>query len=275
MSYSVVIRTKNSASTIALCLNSILAQTELPEKILIVDSGSTDCTLETAKSFNLVEILHYPKDEEFNYSKALNIGLIEVSTRYALIISSHVDLAYNEVISKMLNIINNDKLTVAVSISWGRNRREIKNFTTSSFELKYRNIDIETHKGFAMTNTCSLIEMDKWKLYPFNENILRCEDQEWSIHFIKKGNKTVFISSKLINYRNQKYNAKKDFWDYVYIDNYIYPGFITDTFIRGKLKALKHSIINVDLKESFHLLKVISLLKFVKVSPKSIVAKYF
>ncbi len=273
MEYTAVIRTKNSEQTISLCIISILKQELKPKEILIVDSGSNDRTLEICSSYKEVRMIKYP-NIDFNYSKALNIGLNQVTTMFALIISSHVDLIGNRVAQKLIELTQAHNV-ISSSIGWGGDR-----FVISEEEIQYNNItfsvfDLQRFKGFGMTNICSMIKVKKWKEYPFNEKILRCEDQDWAYYFIKQGYKTVFITSKLLNYRNPRYNAKKDYWDYVYIDNFIYPGYLNTRFIRGKIKALKQSLIRIDFKESIHLIKVILLLKFGNTNPKSIVSKYF
>ena len=58
---SVVIPAFNAASTLAACLNSILAQTTRPQEIIVVDDGSTDATAAVARQFSdHVRLLQQP-----------------------------------------------------------------------------------------------------------------------------------------------------------------------------------------------------------------------
>ena len=70
---SFVIRTKNEEKLIGKVLKSLWDQTYKNFEVIIVDSGSTDKTLEIVKKFpvKLIEI----KPKEYNPSYALNLGI--------------------------------------------------------------------------------------------------------------------------------------------------------------------------------------------------------
>ena len=48
---SVVIPMKNEASLLPDCLESLLQQTVLPTEVIVVDNGSTDSSLDVARSY--------------------------------------------------------------------------------------------------------------------------------------------------------------------------------------------------------------------------------
>lgn len=70
---SFVIRTKNEGKFIGKVLGLLQKQTYQNFEIIIVDSGSTDRTLEAVKKFRVKLIKIKPQD--FNYSYALNLGI--------------------------------------------------------------------------------------------------------------------------------------------------------------------------------------------------------
>ena len=84
---SIVIRTKNEEKYLAQTLDMLIAQKEMDFEIIIVDSGSTDRTLDIIKNYHvkLIEI----KPEEFTYGYALNIGAEAASGEYLLNLSAH------------------------------------------------------------------------------------------------------------------------------------------------------------------------------------------
>ena len=71
MSISVVIRCLNEERYIGRLLDSIFAQSIESSEIIIVDSGSTDKTIEIASGYN-TKILSI-KPEDFSFGKSLNI----------------------------------------------------------------------------------------------------------------------------------------------------------------------------------------------------------
>ena len=69
---SVVIPVKNGRSTLAACLEGILAQT-VPAEIIVIDSGSTDGTLELLARYPVR--VHRIAPEEFNHGETRNLGV--------------------------------------------------------------------------------------------------------------------------------------------------------------------------------------------------------
>ena len=84
----VVLRTLNSEEFLRECLESV--QSEIPvRKIIVVDSGSTDRTLEIASSFDKVEIYVKP---DLNLGQATKFGFTKAQTQWVAIIDSDVIL---------------------------------------------------------------------------------------------------------------------------------------------------------------------------------------
>ena len=127
--YSVIIRTKNSAITLDACLSSILNQTIRPKKIVIVDAGSSENTLTIAKKYN-TEIVSYPNELEFNYSKSLNIGVSRIKSDKILILSSHVEIIHPESLRNMISLLEKEEKCIAVSML----RTSLKKKTESNTE---------------------------------------------------------------------------------------------------------------------------------------------
>ena len=76
----VVIRTLNESELIGRCLETLHGQQGGFElDVLVVDSGSTDSTLEIARDRG-ARILELAPTE-FDYSKALNVGIEQVARR--------------------------------------------------------------------------------------------------------------------------------------------------------------------------------------------------
>jgi glycosyltransferase involved in cell wall biosynthesis len=84
----VIIRTKNSAELLEACLQSICD--EIPvRRIIIVDGGSTDKTLEIASKFNRVSIYSLP---DLNLGQATKYGFLMAKTEWVAVIDSDIIL---------------------------------------------------------------------------------------------------------------------------------------------------------------------------------------
>ena len=70
----VIIRTLNESELIGRCLETLQRQQgNFNLDVVVVDSGSTDTTIEIARSFKMSSPRKAPN--EFDYSKALNVGI--------------------------------------------------------------------------------------------------------------------------------------------------------------------------------------------------------
>ena len=87
-SISIIVRTKNEQSAIGITLEKILSQeVGMPVEVIVVDSGSTDCTVEIAKQYTS-GIFHIPA-ENFSFGHALNYGIERASGSIIVNVSAH------------------------------------------------------------------------------------------------------------------------------------------------------------------------------------------
>lgn len=68
---SVIILTKNSASTIGKCLESVLDQSILPDEIIVIDGGSKDDTLKILRQFPVQ--VHRENSRSIGYARNLGV----------------------------------------------------------------------------------------------------------------------------------------------------------------------------------------------------------
>ncbi|MFO0848052.1 MAG: glycosyltransferase [Gemmataceae bacterium] len=88
-SVTVLIRAKNEAALIGECLRGVAGQDYPgPVAVLVIDSGSTDRTVEIARSFPAVRVHQIPP-AEFNYGKTLNDGIGMCDSEYVVPLSAH------------------------------------------------------------------------------------------------------------------------------------------------------------------------------------------
>ena len=79
-SVTVLIPVYNGADYIEECLFSIYRQTYKNYKILVINDGSTDNTLEVLKKYPDVKVITYQKNKPISY--ALNLGIDNINTDY-------------------------------------------------------------------------------------------------------------------------------------------------------------------------------------------------
>ncbi len=113
METSIIIRTKNEQKWVGTALEILSNQTYKNFEVVIVDSGSTDKTLNIIKNFNtklnikLIEI----KPEEFSFPHALNIGCQNAGAKkYFVFMSAHCLPISNTWLEDGLKNFTNDNI---------------------------------------------------------------------------------------------------------------------------------------------------------------------
>lgn len=242
-SVTALIRTYNSDRTLQDCLQSLEDQTSPPEHVVVVDSGSTDRTLGIAKDYG-VEVIHYPH-EEFHYSRALNIGMEQVRTPHALIISSHVSLPEPQTVETMANLLREEDERCAASVQGMVSSPTEVDPGDVEWQLVTKQNFVEQFGGIAIGNSCNLIPRRLWEQCSFDENIPRAEDQKWLQYYLKQGRTAVRITRPQIVYDNPFYNETKEIRDLVTLAKYdINPSLTEWNYIwrrfHNALSALRH-----------------------------------
>lgn len=174
---SIIIRTKNEEKGLPKCLDAIKNQTFQDFEIIIVDSGSTDNTLEIAKEHNC-KIVEIPQ-EDFTYGYSLNVGIKNANGKIIVCLSAHCLPVNNEWLERLINPFKlNSKLA-------GLYGRQIP-FTNASPAEKRGLIEAYPQKDkfiiissvyFSNAN-CALLKK-VWTDFNFNEKLTFSEDQDW------------------------------------------------------------------------------------------------
>jgi glycosyltransferase involved in cell wall biosynthesis len=102
---SVIIPLYNSEKYIAQCINSVLSQTWPNKEIIVVDDGSTDSSLNIAKSFESVKVI---SQENKGASTARNRGLREAKGKYIQFLDAD-DFLSEDKISSQINALNDSE----------------------------------------------------------------------------------------------------------------------------------------------------------------------
>jgi glycosyltransferase involved in cell wall biosynthesis len=203
-----VVRTKNSSRTLKACLEA-LRQSSHVDQIIIVDSGSKDETLRIASSYREVKVISYPREVEFNYSKALNLGIAAGSQPLVAIISSHVILSDPSIVSKLASRMA-DPACAGAYMCPGNSSEDV--VTIQSFTGRN-----------GMSNSCGMIRRVDWEARMFSEDLAACEDQDYAAYWLRRGFYFLRFRDPNILYLNPYSHPWKRIRDEVVICQYIHP----------------------------------------------------
>jgi glycosyltransferase involved in cell wall biosynthesis len=196
--YSAIIRTFQSFPVVEEVVRALRRQSIPPRSIIVVDSGSSE--QDRTRLRDLADIfIDYPP-EPFNFSKAINLGVAEVSTQCCLIISSHFLIEDTTLIARSIQ-------QMAAS---GAGAFYVSNVCRKGTE-KYTLISASNFTGFnGFSNACGFVPKAMVQEHCFREDVFACEDQEWAAWYLQERYGSILkIVSPSIRYLNPHANLTK------------------------------------------------------------------
>ena len=191
---SVVIRTKNEAKDIGKCLELIKNQSGQPLDIILVDSGSTDGTLEIVKQWQDVKIIEMPASE-FTFGRSLNIGFEAAKGDVIASISAHAFPCDEYWLENNLKHFDNPDVAgvygkqVPHLDAWPPVQREYLSFYGEQLRTQ---TDPDNSRDHIFSNANSAIRRHCWEKRKFDEQLTGSEDMEWAWAILKLGYKIIY-----------------------------------------------------------------------------------
>ena len=216
MKYSFIIRTFNEGSFLSKTLD-IINNLETNEKyeIIIVDSNSTDNTIDIAKSFSC-NIIRIPRNK-WSWGYSLNEGIRHSSGNYLIIISAHCYITNKNFLNTIENLFNK----FPVCCIYGQ-QIPIKGY--DCFEEIELLDNFPDYKEYLMnkdsniigvSNACAVVKKEIWNKIAFNEIVESLEDGYWAREVLKKENQILYTSLISVFHShpfNPHYIYRKWYW---------------------------------------------------------------
>lgn len=190
---SIVIRTLNEAVHLDELLHSIAgqeAQNGLQWEVVLVDSGSTDGTLEIAARHSC-RILHITR-EQFSFGRSLNMGCEAAKGEIIVMISGHCVPTDKHWLQQLCQPIIDRK----AEYSYGRQIGGPESFYSECriFGKYYARQSEIPQAGYFCNNANSALAKSAWEKYRFDEELTGLEDMELSQRLVADGGKVAYVA---------------------------------------------------------------------------------
>jgi glycosyltransferase involved in cell wall biosynthesis len=187
---SIVIRTYNEQRYLPELLSAISSQqTDFEFETVIVDSGSTDGTLEIADQFGC-RVSRIPK-HEFTFGRSLNIGCEAANGKVLVFISGHCVPCDTDWLAKLVDPV----LKGAALYSYGRQvGRDTTKFSERQvFSKYYPEAAKVPQDGFFCNNANAALSRVAWKTHKFDESLTGLEDMKLAKIIFNLGEAIVYV----------------------------------------------------------------------------------
>lgn len=176
MHVSIVIRTKNEGQHLAEVLEAIAHQEHPCREVILVDSGSTDRTLQIAEAFEARVITIEP--QSFTYGYALNRGMKASRSDVVAFLSGHAVPCDESWLGHLARPFSDEH----VAGCYGRQLplSECRPWERLDLERYFGAVPrVQSHDPF-FSNANAAIRRDLWSRSPFREDLPGGEDHAWA-----------------------------------------------------------------------------------------------
>lgn len=208
MPCSLVIRAYNEGKHLGRLLQGVRQQTMSQAgglEIILVDSGSTDDTVQIAETYS-ARIIHI-QPADFTFGRSLNLGIQAASHELVVIASAHIYPVYPDWLDRLLEPFNNP----ATALTYGKQRGSpgsgTGNTKFSEHEIFARwfpeQSDPRQSHPFC-NNANAAIRKSLWLQHPYDETLTGLEDLAWAKWAQQQGHTIAYVAeAEIIHIHNE------------------------------------------------------------------------
>ena len=189
MNCSIVIRAYNEEQHIGRLLEGIKHQTLKDAEVILVDSGSTDSTVDVAESYG-ARAVRIPSDE-FTFGRSLNYGIRASTGDFIVIVSAHVYPVYPNWLASLLYPFEDE--TIALTYGKQRGPESAKFSEKQIFHQWFPDSGKPRQETAFCNNANAAIRRSLWEKHRYDETLTGLEDLAWSKWAKEQGHAVAYI----------------------------------------------------------------------------------
>lgn len=203
---SIVVRAFNEARHVGRLIAGLRQQTVQDFELILVDSGSTDGTVEIvqqAASQNQValKVVHISPDE-FTFGRSLNLGIAHAASEFIVIASAHVYPVYADWLERLLAPFVDPQ----VGLVYGKQRGTATSYFSEHqiFAHWFPEISQARQAHPFCNNANAAVRRSVWLNQPYDETLTGLEDLDWARRMMQAGHAIAYVAeAEIIHVHNE------------------------------------------------------------------------
>lgn len=198
MKTSIIIRTYNEARHLPDLLKGIQLQVvpSVEREVIVVDSGSTDGTLDIAKYFQC-RVEHIRK-EDFSFGRSLNLGCTSASGDVLVFVSGHCIPANESWLARIVEPLADGRAALVYGRQIGSGNSHFSECRL--FEKYFPSVSQIPQEGFFYHNANSAMLRNVWQQNPFDESLTGLEDMHLAKQLVGKGMAIGYVAEAVVHH---------------------------------------------------------------------------
>ncbi len=201
---SIVVRCFNEAEHIGRLLEDIGRQTLKDVEIVVVDSGSTDGTLDIVRRYP-VKLLSI-RPSEFTFGRALNIGCRAATGEFIVAASAHVYPVSDDWLERLLEPFDDERIGLAYGKQRGADSSHYSELRL--FESWFPDASNSDQDHPFCNNANAAIRRKLWLDQPYDESLTGLEDIDWAKKAMARGYGVAYAADATIIHVHDETSAQ-------------------------------------------------------------------
>jgi len=220
MKTSVIILVKNEAANIGDCLERVMGQQLTGDlEVIVIDSGSTDGTLDIVKGFD-VQLTEIPA-REFQHGRTRNLGAsLATGDVLAFLTADALPLSSKWLANLTEPLFSNQGIGATYGrqipkddASYKTKAALAKIYPEEALVKRIGDVPKLGMRAYHMTNVTSAYLRKVWEEIPFPENLIACEDVGIARAILEKGYAIAYVPTATVKH-SHNYGLKLTFQRY-------------------------------------------------------------
>lgn len=194
MRTTVIIRCLNEGLHLPRLLASVARQTRRPDEVLVVDSGSTDNTIEIARQSGarIIEI----RPEDFSFGRSLNLGARHAHGEILVLASAHTYPFSEHWLERLVAPFTDPAVALVYGCQRGDSRTKFSEHQLFRQWFLAESSSDQPHPFCNNANTA--VRRSVWATMPYDEDIPGLEDIHWAKRARQRGFKIAYAADATI-----------------------------------------------------------------------------